>query len=421
MYIKVKQLIEKAAYSLLQWLESNDYSSFDHYDYWSTAPAIFGKRLFTWNKLLGAPVIAPVFLLDAYLPGTRRLFAKKRRSAEAIPRIAAGYFRLYRMTGDLVYLEKGCQLLAWLKNNASKTLNGIGWGLHFDWQGREFVPKGTPCVTLTAYSTHAFLESYRLTGISDYLQTVLETRDFVIYDLNRKNSADQLALSYTPMDHNYVINANSYAARILAETSTEVNDSSTNDMVEKIVNYIISQQNIDGSWYYSDKDNVLPKRNFIDSFHTCFVLENLFHIWKRNNDKRLLNSISRGFEFFMDNFLNSNGNVRYYYRYPCPTGIDVDIRGCAEAILCCACLSEVFPQALDMSLKITRWTIENMRDKDGFYYFRIYKTHKHKYPYVRWAQAPMFNALTFLMTKLKMKEVSHDRYPAYISTLPIEL
>jgi hypothetical protein len=393
--------IEENINSLLRWLELNDYSSFDHYDYWSTKFGRLGKRLFSKNKFLGSFFVAPIYFLDTFWPASRRFFTKQSRSAEAIPRIATGYFRLYGITQNPEYLEKGLDLLNWLKANVSQSEHGIGWGLHFDWQAKEFVPKNTPCVTLTAYSTLAFLEGYRLTGNGDFFKIAQKTGEFVLHDLNQRKTPHQLSLSYTPLDHNFVINANSYAARILLEISAIDSDRQKVKRMDKIVNYIIDQQNADGSWYYSDKKDVPPKNNFIDSFHTCFVLENLFSIWKSNKDERLMGSISRGHQFFVDNFITRDFSVRYHYCYPCSTGILVDIRGCAEAICSLAVLSEIFPQGLDLAVKVFEWTVNNMRDEAGFYYFRIYKTHKHKSAYIRWAQAPMFNALTCLLSVLR--------------------
>ena len=306
---------------------------------------------------------------------------------------------MYRITGDRVYLDRARGLLGWLEANSTATKHGLGWGLHFDWQGMEFLPKGTPCATLTAYSTEAFLEGYRLTGEKEYLDIALKTADFIEYDLNRKDSDSETALSYTPLDHNYVINANSYAAKILVDTIKYRDDLTRRELIKKICNYIISQQNSDGSWYYFDKDDVPEKRNFIDSFHTCFILENLYEIWKWNKDERVKKAIDRGYGFFIDHFINKDYSVSYYHSYPYPTGVKVDIRCCAEAIHCLAVLSDIYPAALNLARKIAEWTISNMQDKDGYFYFRIYKTHKHKMPYIRWGQAPMLNALTALLMK----------------------
>ena len=393
--------IEKAILSLYHWLEENNYASYDHYDFLSTRFGVLSKRLFSANKLIGLPCVAFIFFLDTYFPHSRKLFARKSRSAEAIPRIAKSYFRFFQVTRDSIYLDRACTLLEWLQEHVLPTKHGIGWGLHFNWEGREFLPMGTPCVTLTAYSTEAFLEGYRLTREKAYLQNSLKTSDFVAYDLNKKDSAFGMALSYTPLDHNYVINANSYAAKILVGTLKYYDDQKKLKLVDRITSYILSQQNLDGSWYYFDRNDVPEKKNFIDSFHTCFVLENLFLIWSWNNDKRLKRSIDRGYRFFINKFITSEFSVRYYYSYPYPTGIKVDIRCCAEAIHCLVFLSEIYPEALETAVKIAEWTISNMQDKEGYFYFRIYPTHKHKMPYIRWGQAPMLDALTCLLSKLE--------------------
>ena len=390
---------EKGVVSLSRWLEENDYSSYDHYDSLATRFGVLSKRLFSANKLFGLPLVALVFLLDTYRPQSRKLFSKKARSAEAIPRIAESYFRLYRITGDPSCLERACHLLDWLKENGTYSRHGVGWGLHFDWEGVEFLPRGTPCVTLTAYSTEAFLEGYRLTGEDAYLEIVLKTGAFVANDLNRKDGINETAVSYTPLDHNYVINANSYAARILVDVCQYQDDFSKKRLIQRLLNYILAQQNTDGSWYYFDKNDMPEGRNFIDSFHTCFVLENLYVIWKWNKDERVKKAIDRGYRFFKGHFINSDFSVSYYYSYPYPTGVKVDIRCCAEAIHCLSVLSDIYPETFNLARKIAEWAIKNMQDKDGFFYFRIYRTHKNRMPYIRWGQAPMLNALTALLMK----------------------
>lgn len=354
---QIKESVEK----LLRWMEDNEYAGYDHYDLWSSRFGIWSRRLFSSHRLLGAPCVAVVYLQDIFFPGTRKIFAKRHKSAEAIPRIASAYFKLFKSTKDKTFLKSGCSLLAWLNENSTATKHGLGWGLHFDWPGRAYISKNTPCVTLTAYSTQAFLEGYSLTHRKEYLETALKTGDFVAYDLNRKNEEYGTALSYTPLDHNYVINANSYAAGILMETLKYHKDPVRCELIDCILNYVLAQQNSNGSWYYFDKNEVCEGKNFIDSFHTCFVLENLYSLWKWNNDPRLKNAVDRGYEFFTDNFITGPSSVRYYYSYPYPTGVKVDIRGCAEAIHCLAVLSEIYPEALDLAVRIAEWTIKNMQ------------------------------------------------------------
>jgi hypothetical protein len=385
--------------ALLHWLEANNHASYDRFDLWASKPGVWGKRLFGRHKLLGLPLVAPIFVIDTFFPRSRRFFVKKARSAEAIPRIAMGYFRLYEMQGNHLYLERGLQLLRWLEENASHSAHGIGWGLRFDWQAKEFVPRTTPCVTVTSHSTEAFLEGFRLTGEEKYRQIALKSADFVMYDLHRRVNNDSVAISYTPVDHNFVINANSFGARILLLAYRADKDPEKLELIRKIVNYIVDQQNADGSWFYSDKDDVPPNKNFIDSFHTGYVVEHLFEVWQHTQDPRTLVAIERGREFMLRHLVNDDFSIPYYYSYHSPTGIKVDIRGCAEMIRTFTLLSEHYKDDLEVATNIARWTIENMRSKKGYFYLRIFRTHTNRLPCVRWGQAPMFNALTFLMTK----------------------
>ena len=418
-------MLSNSINKIVLWTQKNGYATYDHYDFLSSKWGQFSKQFFKKNKLFGIPLVAPIIIADIYFPNIRKIFAKKRLSAEAMPYFVSGYFRLYEIEGKKNYLQYGMEILGWLKENSTRTKNGLGWGLHFDWLvGTTLLPTGTPCVTITSYSTDAFLKAYQITKKKDFLEVAKATADFVFYDLNKKaksqetgisrrlsgdwinalesgeGDTNQISISYTPLDDNIVINANSYGAKILYDVGVIKDNKEYIYLGNKIINYILSQQNEDGSWFYFDKDQKDNSDNFIDSFHTCFVLENLFSIWKYTGDEQIKESIAKGYKFFRDHFINPDFSVRHYYSYPYPTGIKVDIRSCAEAIYCCALLSEIFPESIDLSMKITEWTINNMWDKNGYFYFRIYRTHKHKMSYMRWGEAPMFNAITFLLSKL---------------------
>lgn len=44
--------------------------------------------------------------------------------------------------------------------------------------------------------------------------------------------------------------------------------------------------------------------------------------------------------------------------------------------------------------KVLSWTITNMQDKKGFFYYQLKETGNSKIPYMRWAQAWMFYAFS---------------------------
>jgi hypothetical protein len=55
------------------------------------------------------------------------------------------------------------------------------------------------------------------------------------------------------------------------------------------------------------------------------------------------------------------------------------------------------PQAVDLALKVANWTIENMQDRSGYFYYRKYSSWvTNKTPTLHWGQATMMCALAGL-------------------------
>jgi len=79
----------------------------------------------------------------------------------------------------------------------------------------------------------------------------------------------------------------------------------------------------------------------------------------------------------------------------------VDIQCAAQAITTLANFSDAYPEALDISLKVANWTIDNMQDKKGYFYYRVMPWGKMKVPLLHWGQATMYRGLTLLYSKLK--------------------
>jgi hypothetical protein len=50
---------------------------------------------------------------------------------------------------------------------------------------------------------------------------------------------------------------------------------------------------------------------------------------------------------------------------------------------------------------VARWAIDNMQDKDGYFYYRRYPIVKAKTPMLHWAQATTYKALVLLLTKIQ--------------------
>jgi hypothetical protein len=56
-----------------------------------------------------------------------------------------------------------------------------------------------------------------------------------------------------------------------------------------------------------------------------------------------------------------------------------------------------------LAVKAAEWTINNMQDRSGYFYFRRYPIITAKTPYIHWGQATMFKALATLLDKLESR------------------
>jgi hypothetical protein len=72
----------------------------------------------------------------------------------------------------------------------------------------------------------------------------------------------------------------------------------------------------------------------------------------------------------------------------------VDIHNQAQGIITFAQLKDYHPEYLDFAHIIARWTIENMQDRSGYFYYRKYPLFTNKIPYIRWSQGWMMVALS---------------------------
>ena len=102
------------------------------------------------------------------------------------------------------------------------------------------------------------------------------------------------------------------------------------------------------------------------------------------------------FSYFKNTFFENSGRPKYYHTRVYP----VDIQCSSQAIDTLAYFSEYNRSAIDLAIKIAKWTIDNMQDKDGYFYYRILPFKKVKTPMLHWGQATMYKALTHLLLKI---------------------
>ena len=87
----------------------------------------------------------------------------------------------------------------------------------------------------------------------------------------------------------------------------------------------------------------------------------------------------------------------------------IDIQCASQGIQTLVNLSDLHPQSVSLAIKVARWTIENMQDKTGYFYYRKYPLITNKTPTLHWGQATMFAALATLVSKLNSNQALNGR------------
>lgn len=270
----------------------------------------------------------------------------------------------------------------------SKGYSGSCWGYNFDWQARRLFlfPAGTPNVVVTAFCAEALFEAYTITENEEFLSAALSASDFVINDLNRTDYKDGILFSYSPQDgNNTVFNASLLGAKILLKNYEITKDQSKLDIAKKAIDAAIAGQSDDGSWVYG----LLPVQSWIDSFHTGFNLNALQLYYKITKEQYVADSIEKGRQFYVANFFLEDGTPKYYHDRTYP----IDIH-CPGQLLVTLKELNVFLENKVVADSVLNWTIENMQDKKGYFYYQLKKGWSSKISYMRWSNAFMFNAMS---------------------------
>jgi hypothetical protein len=375
------------------WLEKSDYRGYDTFD---------GLN----SRLLRPLTFETNFLRTVLQQGVRRfplnlrplLGVAKGPSSKGMGFLSRGFIRLHQSTGDRAWRDKAEFALGWLIQNQSPGYSGACWGNHFDYQSRSFyLPKGAPTVVWTALIGHAFLDAYEHFQTDSYLQIAISSCEHILHDLETFSDGESLCIGYIPAriaaKNKQVHNASTLGASLLARTYSYTRNSSYQDLAEKAIRYTAMHQRPDSSWYYGEAANL----HWVDNFHTAYVLDCFKHYTQSTGDDRFKKNMMAGYEYWKKTFFLPDGTPRYYDHKTLP----IDIQCCSQAIDTLVFFSDRDPGSLSLALKIAKWTIEQMQDPTGYFYYRRYSRWLvNKTPTLHWGQATMFCALAGLYKSL---------------------
>jgi polysaccharide biosynthesis protein VpsJ len=381
----LKAAIYESIEQLSHWLEENDYRGYDTFDGLNSR---FVRPLTFETK----------FLRTVLQQGVRRfpvnlrpvLGITKEHSSKGMGFLARGFIRLHETTGDQVWKDKAEFALQWLVENRLPGYSGACWGNHFDYQSRGFyLPKRVPTVVWTSLIGHAFLDAYDHFQEDRYLQIAVSACEHIVRDLGNARDGDGICISYIPIKETQVHNANTLGASLLARTYSHTRNESYRELAQKAMQYTAQYQRPDSSWYYAEKAN----HHWVDNFHTAYVLDCFKHYLQSTGDDRFNQKLMSGYEYWKKTFFLADGTPRYYDYKTLP----LDIQCSSQAIDTLVFFHDRDPENLELAIKVAQWTITNMQDRTGYFYYRRYSPWLvNKTPTLHWGQATMLCALAGL-------------------------
>jgi len=394
---RVEEWLKTGCSRFLGWLDGAGYASYDPYDIWGTRYGLWSRKIYYAKGKQGIPLVAPLVAVDLLFPSLRRLFVKKDRFATCDAQLLLAFLNLYKITGEGRHLDRAVALGDEILAYSIPGYKGPCWGYPFDWQNNkdEVWPKNTPYITCTPYCYEAYLGLLDATGDKRYLDLAAGIAEFIHGDLkNLPTGPDAAAGSYSPYDERQVVNATAYRAYILAEAGKRfgreeyLRDSRLN------LNFVLESQAADGSWLYAMNE----KKSFIDNFHTCFNLKNLFKLNRVSPDARVEESIRRGYDYYQRVLIDGEGNPKSFAVEPRLQIARLEMYNFAEGITLGALLGDMIPEARQLAMDLAGKLIREHQLADGHFVTRVFRGGlRHTFPFLRWPQAQLFYALTNLL------------------------
>ncbi len=330
----------------------------------------------------------------------RKIFlVPKAHNAKGVGLFLNGYCNLYKLVekgdtrfGSEMELKSRIAELADLLLNMQNTdYSGACWGYNFDWQARRLFlfPANTPTVVATTFCASALFEAYEVTKNELYLQTALSSASFVLNDLNRSENDDGFILSYSPLKGNdTVYNASLLGAKLLSYCFKYTGKKKYKNIAKQIVSAACAGQAEDGSWVYG----LLPVQSWIDSFHTGYNIDAINFYSRFCGDNSYDKHLIKGLEFYLENFFLPDGMPKYYHNKTYP----VDIH-CPGQLWVTLSNLQQWSKNHSLCQRVFEWTVSNMQDNEGYFYYQLKKNGSSRIPYMRWSNAFMFNALSYYL------------------------
>jgi hypothetical protein len=379
----------------VEWLDCYGETSYDHQSFFASDVGRRAKALYYRKPLLGTLAVAPMIFCEAFLPSARRLFWKPQRLPIADAHYAMGFAFLFQVLGEYNYYRRAAHFLDVLKQTRCPRYEHYCWGYPFHWQTRRgTIREGTPLITTVPYVYEAFRQLYLIDGNPEWQEIMRSISQHALCDypdFETSQNASTCAYNPQPLEPGGVVNASAYRAFLLTQAAVDFSEDSYRKVAGRNLNFVLESQNADGSWYYS----IDGERDFVDHFHTCFVLKALAKIEALTGNPECTRAIERGIDFYVKNLFDDRGFPKPFSRRPRLTVYRRELYDYAECINLAVLLEGRYPALDRLLLRVIN--LDEWQKPDGSFRARQLLLSWDNTPMHRWAQSQMFRSLCFLL------------------------
>ena len=405
------QLIERVRVAIdrfCDWLQAYGEVSYDHQSFFASRLGRNAKALYYRKPLLGTLAVAPMIFAEAFMPSARTLFWKPQRFPIADAHYGMGFAYLAKLYDSEKYHRQAVHFLEVLEETRSPGHENYGWGYPFDWETRTGTMKqGTPLITTLPYVYEAFSQVFEIDENPKWLRIMRAIAEHGFKDYRDLEVApDTATCGYTPAagDPCKVVNASAYRAFLLTKAGLELSEPRYLEAARKNLNFVLSAQNSDGSWFYSTEG----ARDFVDHFHTCFVMKALAKIEELTGCERTGKAIERGVDYYVKNLFDEKGLPIPFSKSPRLTVYRRELYDYAECVNLAVLLNGRFPELDAILSKVVADLLTRWQKSDGSFRARELMIGWDNVPMHRWAQSQLFRSFCFLISKNHLKSVNRS-------------
>ena len=387
----------KTVLRFIEWLETYGEVSYDFQSFFSSDLTRAAKALYYKKPFLGTLAVSPMVFSEAFVPSARRLFWKPQRFPIADAHYAMGFGLLAKFSQQEKYLKRAVHFLEVLTETRCPGYENYCWGYPFNWETvRGTIWQGTPLITTVPYVYEAFRQVYEIDGNKKWLEIMRSIAQHALHDYkDLETSPKASTCSYTPRpeDSINVVNANAYRAFLLTSAAVDFSEDKYRVVAERNLSFVLESQNADGSWHYATDGS----RDFVDHFHTCFVMKALAKIEALTGNLECTRALQRGVDYYVEHLFDEKGLPKPFSRRPRLTVYRRELYDYAECINLSVLLRSRFPK-LDENLTIVLDEImTNWQRPDGSFRSRQLLFGWDNTPMHRWAASQLFRSLCFLL------------------------